>query len=69
MSGDMDRQKGTELGRPCQPPREPIPHLDAGAKSLPIRQRKGRKLDGESDEAIVPTMGMQHNILGGKGLC
>jgi len=48
---------------------DPTPHLGAGAKRLPIRQRKGRKLNRESDEAIVPTKGMQHNMPGGKGLC
>ena len=49
--------------------RHPIRHSDDEEKSLPIRQRRGRKLAWESDEAIVPRMGMKQNIPVGKGLC
>ena len=38
-------------------------------RALPIRKRRGRKLAWESDEAIVPRMGMKQNIPVGKGLC
>lgn len=56
------------MGDPANP-HHPIRHSGEEEKSLPIRQRKGRKLVRESDEAIVLRMGMEQNIPVGKGLC
>ena len=69
ISGDMVGQEGTGLGKALADLAEHETPL-MGAREEPLyKETKGEEVGKAADEVIVPAMGMEHNMPGGKDLC